>query len=369
MDTPKIERCEISAYRIPTDEIESDGTLTWKATTLVLVRLEADGIEGLGFTYSDVAAAHLIQGILAPLLKKEKSFDIATIWERGRRALRNVGYPGVGAAALSALDTALWDLKAKALHLPLVSLFGQARPSIAAYGSGGFTSYSLEQLRAQAAGWSRSGLKQVKIKVGRAPQDDPARIRAVREAMGSEMEIFFDANGALHPTQALRLAEIFHDLGVTWFEEPVSSDDLEGLRLIRKKVPPGIDIAAGEYGWDAAYFSRMLAAQAVDVLQADATRCGGYTGFLQADALAQAHGTPLSSHCAPAFHLPVCCAAQAIRHMEFFHDHVRIERMLFDGVAELREGRLFPDLDRPGHGLKLRDSDARRFLIYRETVI
>ncbi|WP_250637234.1 enolase C-terminal domain-like protein [Bradyrhizobium icense] len=148
---------------------------------------------------------------------------------------------------------------------------------------------------------------------------------------------------------------------MTWFEEPVSSDDLDGLRLIRDRSPPPLEIAAGEYGYDLFYFRRMLERRCVDVLQADATRCGGFTGFLQAAHLADAHMIPLSSHTAPALHLHVCCAVPRLRHVEWFQDHVRIERMLFDGAPEPANGTIRPDLSRPGIGLELKRSDARRF--------
>ena len=118
-------------------------------------------------------------------------------------------------------------------------------------------------------------------------------------------------------------------------------------------------ITAGEYGYDLPYFRRMLQAQAVDVLQADATRCAGITGFLGVAALCEAFGIPLSSHCAPALHLPLCCAARPALHLEYFHDHARIERMLFDGAAEPRQGLLAPDLTRPGLGLEFKEQDAR----------
>jgi L-alanine-DL-glutamate epimerase-like enolase superfamily enzyme len=150
---------------------------------------------------------------------------------------------------------------------------------------------------------------------------------------------------------------------VSWFEEPVSSDDLEGLHLIRNRVPDGMEIAAGEYGYDLDYFQRMLEANAVDVLQADATRCGGFTGFLQASTLCEAHHLPLSAHCAPALHLHVCCATPAIRHAEYFSDHVRIEDLFFDGVAEPVDGTIQPDLSRAGHGLTLKHANAQKFAI------
>ena len=256
---------------------------------------------------------------------------------------------------------ALWDLKAKLLQLPLAKLLGAVRASIPVYGSGGFTSYSVDKLQRQLAGWVGSGIRMVKMKVGRKPDDDPERVRSAREAIGSDAKLFVDANGAYSRKQALHLAHRFREQNVVWFEEPVSSDDLAGLRLIRDQGPQGMDIAAGEYGYDAFYFRHMLESSAVDVLQADATRCGGITGFLQAGTLCAAQPLPLSAHTAPSIHMPVCCAANSAIHLEYFHDHVRIENLLFDGVAKPQNGELVPDLTRYGLGLEIRRADAAKY--------
>ena len=172
-----------------------------------------------------------------------------------------------------------------------------------------------------------------------------------------------DANGAYSRKEALGRAKEFADLQVTWFEEPVSSDDLEGLRLIRDQGPAGMDIAAGEYGYDLFYFRRMLEAGAVDVLQADVTRCGGITEFLRVGALCQARSLPLSAHCAPTLHLHAACALPNIRHLEYFHDHDRIEHMLFDGAPVPGGGELRPDLSRPGIGIDFKRRDAEKYAI------
>jgi L-alanine-DL-glutamate epimerase-like enolase superfamily enzyme len=278
-------------------------------------------------------------------------------------AVRNLGRRGICATAISAVDTALWDLKARLLEQPLVKLLGAARADVPIYGSGGFTSYTAKQLTDQLGGWvARDGCSWVKMKVGSDPAHDLERARIARGAIDGA-ELFVDANGAYARKQALGFAAQYAELGVTWFEEPVSSDDLEGLRLMRDRGPPAMEIAAGEYGYDPIYFGRMLAAGAVDVLQADATRCGGITGFLRAAALADAHMVPLSAHTAPALHLHVCCAAPRLRHIEWFHDHVRIEHMLFDGAPVPDHGVIRPDLSQPGHGLTFKRNDAARFAV------
>jgi L-alanine-DL-glutamate epimerase-like enolase superfamily enzyme len=360
-----VEHVQVSAYRIPTDAPESDGTAQWSHTVLVLVELAAAGHSGLGYTYADTATAWFIDEHLAPLIAGRDSVDIPAAWEAMWRSVRNLGRPGVSAMAISAVDTALWDLKAKLLEVPLVKLLGAARSAVPIYGSGGFTSYSLTRLQKQLDGWTAAGIPRVKMKVGTNPDQDLERVRAARQAIGDRNELFVDANGAYARKQALAFAERFADLGVSWFEEPVPSDDLSGLRLIRDRAPAGMDVAAGEYGYQPLDFRRLLAAGAVDVLQADATRCGGISGFLKAASLCESHGLPFSSHCAPALHLHPCCSVTApFRHMEYFHDHVRIESMLFDGTSDTAAGSLRPDLSRPGLGLEFKHEDADRFKIW-----
>ena len=356
-----VERLAAASFTIPTETAEADGTLEWDATTLVVVEVDAGAARGLGYTYADAAAAGIVERRLSECVEGTDAMDVPAAWDAMRAAVRNIGLAGVAAAAISAVDAALWDLKARLLELPLATLLGRARESVPVYGSGGFTSYSPEQLAEQLGGWTEEGLGAVKMKVGREPEDDPARVAAARAAIGEETGLFVDANGAYSSKQALALAAAFVEHGVSWFEEPVSSDDLVGLRLLRDRAPAGLEIAAGEYAYAAVDFRRLLDAGAVDVLQADATRCLGISGFLRAAALADAHGIDLSAHTAPSLHVHPCCALENVRHIEWFHDHVRIERMLFDGFVEPVDGELRPDLSRPGHGLHLKVADAERF--------
>jgi L-alanine-DL-glutamate epimerase-like enolase superfamily enzyme len=356
-----IEGINASAYTIPTETPESDGTLEWEKTTLVLVELKAAGETGIGYSYADVATATLVNALLSGVVKGMNPFDIAAAHAAMVRKIRNLGRPGIASMAISAVNNAMWDLKAKLLGLSLLDLLGAARERASIYGSGGFTCYSIEKLQAQLSGWAAEGIKMVKMKIGSDPAADIHRVRAAREAVGPEVELFVDANGAYSRKQALEQAEKFAEFGVRWFEEPVSSDDLEGLHLMRDRAPAGMRIAAGEYGYDACYFRRMLAAEAVDVLQADATRCAGITGFLEAGALADASEVPFSFHCAPAMHAAAACAAPSFWVGEYFFDHVRIERMLFDGAPEPVHGALAPDRSRPGFGLEFKRADAARF--------
>ena len=290
--------------------------------------------------------------------------NISELWSAMVRAIRNLGRPGICSMAISAVDNALWDLKARLLHISVADLLGRAHQSIAAYGSGGFTSYSDPELKRQLKGWIDEGLTSVKMKIGSDPTSDVARVQSARDAIGPDAELFVDANGAYDRKQALAKAAAFADLGVSWFEEPVSSDDLEGLRLIRERAPAGMRIAAGEYGYDSFYFRRMLEANAVDVLQADATRCAGITGFLAAGNLCASFSTPFSAHTAPSLHAHAACALPSAINVEYFFDHYRIEQMFFDGALVPSGGMLRPDSTRPGFGLECKLPDMEKYRVY-----
>ncbi|MGH7940885.1 MAG: enolase C-terminal domain-like protein [Limisphaerales bacterium] len=358
-----IEHCEVNAFKVPTDFPESDATAEWDSTTLVLVRLGAGKTKGLGYTYSHEACVPFIREKLFPLLRGGNAMHNRLFWEQLNASVRNYGKRGLASTAIAAVDAALWDLKARLLGAPLVRLLGAVREKIPVYGSGGFTSYGDKQLRSQLENWVSEGIRMVKMKVARDPTADEGRVRIARRAIGSKTELFVDANGACPPRQARALAERFAEYGAVWFEEPVSSDNLSGLRFLREHAPAAMDITAGEYNYDCIQARRMLEAQAVDVLQADATRCG-ITGFLQVAALCDSFDAPLSSHTAPAVHGHLCCVAPRARHVEYFHDHVRIEKMFFDGAtATHKKGFLQPDLSQPGLGLQFKERDAAKFQI------
>jgi L-alanine-DL-glutamate epimerase-like enolase superfamily enzyme len=358
-----VERLQVTAYTIPTDEPESDGTLAWSSTTIIVVEAHAAGEIGLGYTYGDVSTARFVESLLAGAVEGRDARAVGACWSAMQSRIRNAGRPGLGQMAVAAVDTALWDLRARLDGVALATSVGAVHAAVPVYGSGGFTSYSLEHLQEQLGGWVADGIPRVKLKVGREPERDPERLDAAREAIGDDVELYVDANGAFSRKQALSWAERYvWEWGVSWFEEPVSSDDLDGLRLVRDRAPNGLDIAAGEYGDVLPYFERMLDAGAVDCLQADVTRCGGITGLLAVGALCEAHSLELSGHCAPQLSAHALCGVRNLRHLEYFHDHVRVESLLFDGVLEPEGGALVPDRSRRGHGLELRRREAERWL-------
>jgi L-alanine-DL-glutamate epimerase-like enolase superfamily enzyme len=364
LDGARVEGLEVAAYEVPTDEPESDGTFEWDSTTIVVVNVTGGGEAGLGYTYGDASIVPFVRGRLAPAVKDRPVLDVAAAWTAMGEAIRNAGRPGLGMMALSAVDIAMWDLKARLLGLPVTALLNAAHERVPVYGSGGFTSSSLERLQDQLGGWVEMGIPRVKMKVSRAPEEDPRRLDAARKAVGEETELFVDANGALSRKQALAWAHRFrNEWGVSWFEEPVSSEDLEGLRLVRDRGPGGLDIAAGEYGSVLADFRNLVAGGCVDCLQADVTRCGGITGLLEVAGLCDAFGLDLSGHCAPAVSAHALCGVVRLRHLEYFHDHVRLERVLFDGTLDPVDGFLRPDRSRSGLGLELKSADAEPYRV------
>jgi L-alanine-DL-glutamate epimerase-like enolase superfamily enzyme len=359
-----IDSVRAQAFEIPTDKPEADGTISWNSTTLVLVQISGGGKIGIGYTYSSASIVELICGKLAATIEGSEVFNPQAAWLAMQRAVRNLGREGLAATAISAVDTALYDLKARVLGIPLVMLLGGYRDSVPIYGSGGFTSYTDKELQEQLGGWVEDeGCRLVKMKVGSEPERDPERVQAAKQAIGNDAVLFVDANGGYHLQQALELADEFAEQNVGWFEEPVSSDDLPSLCAMRKRAPAGMEIAAGEYAYTVDYVRNMLQAGAVDVQQADVTRCGGITGFLQIAALCEGFHVDLSGHCAPALHLHPACACPRLRHLEWFHDHARIERMLFEGAPAPRDGTIRPDLSRPGHGLTFKHQDAARYAV------
>ena len=363
---PVVDSVTATVYKIATDAPEADGTLAWSSTTLVVAHVTGGGRTGLGYTYGSGACKPLIEGELATAVTGRGVLDTGAALQAMVRAVRNVGRPGLVSYAISAVETALWDLKGTLLGLPVCSLLGAVRDTVPVYGSGGFTTYDDAAARAQLERWTGDlAIPRVKIKIGEswgtAQARDLARIAFARQVIGPEAELYIDANGGYGRKQAVRMARAMAEHDVTWFEEPVSSDDLDGLREVRDQVDP--DVTAGEYGYDLPYFARMVDAQAVDCLQVDVTRCGGITEWLRAAAVAAARGLQVSGHCAPNLHAHVAAAVPNFRHLEYFHDHARIETMLFDGALDPKGGALRPDLSRPGLGLAMKDVNAAPYRV------
>jgi L-alanine-DL-glutamate epimerase-like enolase superfamily enzyme len=362
----RVESVLARAYTVPTDAPEADGTATWSSTTMVLVEATCDGVTGTGWTYGPAACVPLVEELLGDRVVGTDPMAVPGTWLSMVQGARNQTPAGAVGYAISAVDTALWDLKARLLGRSLADLFGSVRDDVPVYGSGGFTSYDDQQTAAQLAHWvDEQKIPRVKIKIaeshGAAEDRDVHRIGLARDVIGPDAELFVDANGGYTAKQAVRVMRRAAGLDVRWLEEPVSSQDLVGLSQVRGLVDA--DVAAGEYGTDVVYFGRMCAARAVDCLQVDATRAGGYTAWFQAASVAAAHGLEVSAHCAPNLHAAAAAATLNLRHVEWFHDHVRIESMFFEGALDPQGGAIRPDGARPGNGLTLREDVAHEYRV------
>lgn len=348
-----VDGVEAAVYRFPTPKAEADGTLTWDATTAVTVTVHGGGVTGLGWTYSSPAAATVINTHFTSLVCGRGVHDIASTAAAMQNAARNFGASGLVGQAISAVDIALWDLKAKLLDVPLATMFGACRAAVPIYGSGGFVSGSESDLSSDVSEWEAAGCRAMKIKIGKdrgeALSWDFDRVALLRELAPAGVELMVDANGAYRSGDARRIGRALERFDVRWFEEPVSSDDIRGLDVLRHSLH--CDVAAGEY-IGTTYDAQRLA-PVVDCLQADVTRCGGYTGFLRVAAIASAHNLEISAHCAPALHAPVAAAVPHLRHVEWFSDHVRLEPLLAQGVPSVGDGAMVVQRDRPGHGMTL----------------
>lgn len=189
MQRATLSRGSVSAYTIPTDSSESDGTFSWDSTTMVLVTIEAAGKRALGYTYADSSTARVAKTLIETLVLNHDAFDHGAIWHSMLRYVRNLGETGIAMMAISAIDNALWDLRARILDIPLVSLIGKVRDSIPVYGSGGFTTYTDQQLTTQFSSWAEEGLGIMKMKVGTNPAMDPHRVAVARKAIGQSKRL------------------------------------------------------------------------------------------------------------------------------------------------------------------------------------
>lgn len=363
-----VEAVDVTVCRVPTDvPYETDGTLTWDATTVVLVEIRAGGVTGLGWTYAGPASGQVVVSTLRNVLAGADALATGARWEDMVSALRNEGLPGAGAMAVSACDVALWDLRAKALGASVVELLGPVRDAVPVYGSGGFCSYSDDELVDEVTSWLDAGMPRVKVKVGRDPADDPRRVALVRKEIGEAADLFVDANGAYASGQAIALGRRYAESGVSWYEEPVSSDDVDGLRHVRRSVAGALDVTAGEYGWTPWGLAALARSGAVDVVQPDVTRCGGFTGFARVAATCDALHVPVSAHCAPQLSAIAGAAARHLLHAEWFHDHARVDRLLLQNPLTPAGGALHPRRDVLGHGFALDPKAVEAHLVWSDT--
>lgn len=328
-----------------------------------LVELDvADGATGQSYVFTINGERlssfnEMITG-LAPLVVGRPLHSIAAMNDELWNAFNPSGHKGVTISALSALDVALWDALGRTLGVPLHQLWGSARDSVTTYASSGlWLSQSIGELTAEATSFVETGFRSMKIRLGSDRiRDDVARVRAVREAVGPDIELLSDANQSFDVKHAIRLGRALEEFELGWFEEPVPAWDLDGHARVRAALD--VPIASGETEYTRHGMQSMLAAGACDVLMPDLQRVGGYSEFRAAAAVASAWNIPVSSHIFTEHSL--CLAGSlsnciSVEHMDWFAP-------LFAESMEMVEGRLVIP-DRPGHGFTFDPDAVRRFAL------
>ena len=360
-----IEHIESGYFVIPLAEALTDSTHgRMREFELNTVRVrDRDGAEGLGYTFTaghnGAAIDALLRREIPPLVCGAEAERIEHIWQNIWRTLHYGGAGGPTALALSAVDIALWDMKAKRARLPLWKLLGGFDPAVPCYAGGIDLMLDAEQLLAQTRRNLDKGFRAIKMKVGRADlSEDVAKVRAMREMLGDGFPLMLDANMCWSADEAIRASHRFADYDVLWLEEPVPPEDIAGsARVLREGALP---VAAGENLRTLWAFQQLIAAGGVSFPEPDVTNCGGVTAFMKIAHLAEAHHLPVTSHGAHDITVHLLAAAPNRSYLEAHG--FGLERYLAEPLA-IRDG-LAHAPERPGHGVAL-DWDALRALASR----
>ncbi|TPW27885.1 mandelate racemase/muconate lactonizing enzyme family protein [Martelella alba] len=354
----KIRKLDVHLVSTPIRGGFSDATRKVETIGFLIVRVTTDqGLEGLGVTYHEVggeATAELIRRSMAPRLIGRDPFDTEVIWSEFFHYLRGVGRKGLTYCALSAIDIALWDLKGKIVDLPIYRLIGGGRTKVPVYASGGWTSYSDDELLEEVTGMVGRGFRAVKFKVGSDggtnPRRDAERVRKVREAVGPDIALMVDANNAFDAATAVQLANRIRDYDITLFEEPVFADDMPGLQRFKRGTD--IPLATGEHEYLKFGVRDLLLHQAADIIQVDGTRAGGYTEMIKCAALTQAWNVRFAPHAMENIHLQLAAAIPNTLFLERLLMFEDLTANVFDNAPVPIDGFMHvPDL--PGLGLTL----------------
>ena len=354
----KIAKVDVHLVSYPVSGNFADATRTVETVGFTVVRITTDqGLEGIGITYHEVggeATVALIQRNMAPKLMGRDPFETEVLWQEFFGYLRGVGRKGLMYCALSAVDIALWDLKGKIIGMPLFRLLGGNKTEVPVYSSGGWTSYSDEELVEEMTGMVAQGYRMIKFKVGveggHNTRRDRERVRKVREAVGPDIKLLLDANNCWDAATAVQFANTIREYDILLFEEPVFADDIPGLARFKRGTD--IPLATGEHEYTKFGARDLLMAGAADIVQIDGTRTGGFTEMLKIAALTQAWNVKFAPHAMENIHLHLVSAipnAPFLERLFLFED---LTAHVFKDAPKPVGGMMtIPDL--PGLGLAL----------------
>jgi L-alanine-DL-glutamate epimerase-like enolase superfamily enzyme len=357
----KITRVKTRLVDVPFDRPIATAIHQMSSVGCVLLELETDqGLVGESyvFTLNGVRLKALHEMLLgfSHQVEGRDPHDVAAIGQAMWDEMNPIGHKGFSIAALTAIDTACWDLIGKAAGQPLHKLFGACRDRVKTYASGGlWLSQSIDECLAEAAGFVAAGFRAMKIRVGSTNiHQDVERVRVLREALGSEIELLADANQALSVKQAIRLGHELEAFELVWLEEPVAYQDLRGCAEVRRALMT--PIAAGETEYTRYGMRAILEARAVDVLMPDLQRIGGLSEMRRVCALAAAHDIPVSTHLFTEHSLCIAGAEPncvSVEHMPWYAP-------LFNESMEIRDGMIDIPV-RPGTGFSFNPEAIRRY--------
>jgi L-alanine-DL-glutamate epimerase-like enolase superfamily enzyme len=355
----KIASVESFVLRIPTRKPIS---LDLPEHSLVVAEIRTDqGITGLGYSLAfggggDRAIQVYLETRLAPLLLGQDPLFVERLWQRMFRADRGIKRQGIAGYAVSALDIALWDITGKAAGLPLSKLWGAVTDRVPAYGSGGWGSYSVEDLIAEATRYADAGCRYYKMKIHHPdPRVNRQRVEAVKQALGDRVRLMVDVNQRLDVMGNIRQADLLSDLDLVWYEEPVLADDIAGCAEVAAAI--AIPVATGENNYTRYEFRQIIERRAARYLMPDVCRANGFSESLRIARLAEAHAVLVSPHVVHELSVHVAAAISNAFLVEWI-DWVPAD--LFDGLPTIENGDfLVPD--RPGHGLALTADAVRKY--------
>jgi L-alanine-DL-glutamate epimerase-like enolase superfamily enzyme len=338
--------------RVPLSTPIADSTHTLHVIDLIVVEIRAGDNSGWSYMLSFDYGPSLLKGVIDHELKRHvvgcAADDIRSIYEQNLELTEYIGREGVAMWGTSAIDAALWDLLARRLNVPVSLLFGRRTNTVRVYGSGGWISYSDEDLADEVSRYVARGFAGVKIKIGSPQEDrDVERIRAVRGLLGPDRMLMVDANQGLTLERALRLVRQVEDCRLSWLEEPFPKNDLESFS--RLGAATEIPLAAGEREFGLEPFRRIANARSVSIMQPDLLRAGGVTGWRLVAGLAEAHMLRVAPHFYREYDVHLAASVPnlvAIESFDWLRDLVESPFEVHDGVA------LVPD--RPGFGVDFR---------------
>lgn len=331
----------------------ADATHTLHEISFIVIRIEVEtGVTGESYLLSFQYSPHAIAGALKDMGEQiigEEVYNTVKVFEKVNAAAEYFGREGINRWAQGAFNIAMWDAWGKILDQPVWKILGSGATEIPLYGSGGWLSYTPEELIAEVVDYKARGFKAVKIKVGKPDwKEDLDRLIRVREALGPDMDIMMDANQGMTVSSALALARAVRKLGIRWFEEPVDHKDLQGYQLLRAQS--GLSIAMGEREYDTLVLRELLTRNAIDIWQPDILRLGGVEGWRNSAALAAAFHIPTLPHYYKDYDVPLLCTIANGMGAESF-DWID---QLIDFPLKIKDGKALPR-ERAGWGFGFKD--------------